>query len=293
MKNFKYLILFLSLIIIFEMTTSKDANAAACATTTGNIIDASEVPSGSGCSAANATQAYEVTVYAMYMCNTKPTAPTSSAVADLSNCSEVFVRTSGSTVSFASGEDVVLEGSFTKPPLGTYTHAYVKLDNVFGITSAMQFDASTAGASGTGVHCFTPTAGAQDAHEHRGTHSISVCAGTATTPGKFIETINHWGNPNTASHQPCIVDSTPTSSCGTEGAYLVDTNQFVSTGDNDTDALHGILPFDKPIKVTPQTNTLITRFSVTLGTQIADTSPSSGLQLYIGTGPFEIQLEVQ
>ena len=176
---------------------------------------------------------------------------------------EVFFKPDGSTVSFASGEDVVLDGSFTKPPVGTYTHAYVKLDNVFGITSAMQFDASTAGASGTGVHCFTPTAGAQGAHKQSGTHSISVCAGTATTPGKFTETINHWGNPNTASHQPCIVDSTPTSSCGTEGAYLVDTNQFVSTGDDDTDALHGILPFDKPIKVTPQTNTLITRFSVT------------------------------
>ena len=293
MKNFKVLVLFLSLITIFEIVTSKDVNAVACTTTTGDIVDASEVTSGSGCSAKNATKEYEITVLEIFMCKSKPTAPTTSARADLSKCSQIYANEKSTSVSFGAGEDVSLQGNFFKPPNGTYSHAYVKLDNVFGITSAMVFDASTAGASGTGVHCHTPTAGATGTHQQSGTHNISVCASSAATPGKFIETINHWGNPNTASHQPCIVDSTPTANCGTEGAYLVDTNQFVSTGDNDTDALHGILPFDKPIKVTPDTNTLITRFNVTLGTQIADTSPSSGLQLYIGTGPFEIKLEVQ
>ena len=292
MKNFKYLILFLSLITIFEITTSKDANAAACATTSGDIIDASEVSSGAGCSARNATKAYEITVLEIYMCTSKPTAPTTSAKADLSKCKKIFANEQSTSVSFGAGEDVVLKGNFFKPSDGTYTHAYVKLDNVFGITSAMVFDESATGASGTGVHCHTPTAGASGTHQQQGTHSISVCASSAATPGKFTETINHWGNPNTA-FKPCIVDSTPTASCGTEGAYLVDTNQFVSTGDNDTDALHGILPFTKPIKVTADTSALITRFNVSLGTQIADTAPTGGLQLYIGTGPFEMQFEVQ
>ena len=45
MKNFKILFLFLSLILIFEITASKEANAAACTVTNG-VYSETEIKSG-------------------------------------------------------------------------------------------------------------------------------------------------------------------------------------------------------------------------------------------------------
>ncbi|MDC1330152.1 hypothetical protein N8210_01305, partial [Pelagibacteraceae bacterium] len=62
MKNFKYFILFLSLITIFEITNSEDANAVtACATNSDGEIVYSTTPT-SGCIAVGKATNYEITV---------------------------------------------------------------------------------------------------------------------------------------------------------------------------------------------------------------------------------------
>ena len=135
MKNFKYFILFLSLITIFEMTNSKDAKAAACTVTNGVY---SETEIKNGCEAT--PDFYEIVIYKMYLCTSAPTIPTTSATVDLTNCSQVFNSAAGSTTNVSQGASVDLTGTYTRPPTGTYTHGYAMMDNTFGITASIQID---------------------------------------------------------------------------------------------------------------------------------------------------------
>ena len=58
MKNLKYFILFLSLILVFEITNSKDADADACTVTSGVL---SETEIKNGCEAT--PDFYEIIIY--------------------------------------------------------------------------------------------------------------------------------------------------------------------------------------------------------------------------------------
>ena len=82
MKNFKFLILFLSLITIFEITNSKDANAGACTVTNGVY---SETEIKNGCDAQ--PDFYEIVIFEMYLCTSAPTIPT---VVQAGILSEIF-----------------------------------------------------------------------------------------------------------------------------------------------------------------------------------------------------------
>ena len=135
MKNFKYFILFLSLITIFEMTNSKDAKAAACTVTNGVY---SETEIKNGCEAT--PDFYEIVIYKMYLCTSAPTIPTTSATVDLTNCLKYLIVLLALLQMFSQGASVDLTGTYTRPPTGTYTHGYAMMDNTFGITASIQID---------------------------------------------------------------------------------------------------------------------------------------------------------
>ena len=78
MKNFKYFILFLSLITIFEISNSKDANAVtACATNSDGEIVYATTPT-TGCIAVGKATNYEIIVKEIHLCTTAPVGPTTS-----------------------------------------------------------------------------------------------------------------------------------------------------------------------------------------------------------------------
>ena len=128
MKNFKYFILFLSLIFVFEITNSKDADAATCTVTSGVL---SETEIKNGCH--HTPESYEIVIFEMYLCTSAPTTPTTSATVDLTNCSQIFNNASGATANVSQGGSVDLTGTYTRPPDGSYTHGYARMDNTFGI----------------------------------------------------------------------------------------------------------------------------------------------------------------
>ena len=175
MKNFKYFILFLSLITIFEITNSKDANAVtACATNSDGEIVYATTPT-TGCIAVGKATNYEITVKEIHLCTTAPVGPTTSTPTDLSNCENILLNSSATATSFAAGEDVNIPGNFKRPSNGTYSHAYIKFDNVIGITAAMKFDTSiNGGGSGTGKFCRTIVS--SGTHQSGSSHDLSVCA---------------------------------------------------------------------------------------------------------------------
>ena len=296
MKNFKYFILFLSLITIFEITNSKDANAiTACTLTNGKIAKAS-LPAD-GCIAVGNTVAYEITVKSIDLCKTLPAMPTSLAPTDLSNCENVFLNAAGNSVSFAAGEDVTLTGTFKRPSNGTYPYAFVKLVNTWGITAAVEFDLSMNGMKrGSGVHCRT-IAGSTGDMEQSGSHEESVCGADYVAPGKFTETTMQFGDVGGSEpFRPCAIDGTvkipgDCVNTGNGNIYLVQSNDKLATASNNATGIHGILKPATAVKVTPSTSAIITRFDVTNGTALA--AVDSGAGVYIGLGPFDITISAQ
>ena len=112
MKNFKYFILFLSLITIFEITNSKDANAVPiCETDANSEIIYARTPA-TGCIAVGAATNYEITVKEIHLCTAAPIAPTTSTPTDLSNCENILTNSAATASSFAAGEDVTIAGTF-------------------------------------------------------------------------------------------------------------------------------------------------------------------------------------
>ena len=202
---------------------------------------------------------------------------------DLSNCENILTNSAATASSFAAGEDVNIAGTFTRPSDGTYTHAYIRFDNVIGITAAMKFDTSiNGGGSGTGKFCRTIVS--SGTHQSGSSHDLSVCASSETTPGKLTETLKQFGNAD-GTYRGCVKDGTvaaaSSGSCGTLGStngFLVDTDLKLATASSGVDDFHGILAFGTPQKITPNTTSFVVRFDVTNGAVTAKTgSGTSGI----------------
>ena len=277
MKNFKILFLFLSLILIFEITASKEANAAACTVTDGVY---SETEIKSGCEAT--PDFYEIVIYKMYLCTSTPTIPTVTAAADLTNCSQIFNSDAGATANVAQNSDVDLSGTYTRPPDGTYTHGYAMMDNTFGITAAIQIDGSMDGqASGSGVFCRT-VSGSGSHTKASGSHTDeSVCSATEVAAGKYTETLTHFGGSGDAWTK--VADAAPTPGSTIKG-LLVDSNGHLAANEGEVVKLEGLVGFANAITVTPNTTSLTMSFNLGEGMSL---NSAGADKIYMGSGPFE------
>lgn len=277
MKNFKILFLFLSLILIFEITASKEANAAACTVTNGVY---SETEIKSGCEAT--PDFYEIVIYKIYLCTSTPTIPTVTAAADLTNCSQIFNSDAGATANVAQNSDVDLTGTYTRPPDGTYTHGYAMMDNTFGITAAIQIDGSMDGqASGSGVFCRT-VSGSGNHTKASGSHTDeSVCSATEVAAGKYTETLTHFGGSGDAWTK--VADAAPTPGSTIKG-LLVDSNGHLAANEGEVVKLEGLVGFANAITVTPNTTSLTMSFNLGEGMSL---NSAGADKIYMGSGPFE------
>jgi len=277
MKNFKILFLFLSLILIFEITASKEANAAACTVTNGVY---SETEIKSGCEAT--PDFYEIVIYKMYLCTSTPTIPTVTAAADLTNCSQIFNSDAGATANVAQNSDVDLTGTYTRPPDGTYTHGYAMMDNTFGITAAIQIDGSMDGqASGSGVFCRT-VSGSGSHTKASGSHNDeSVCSASEVAAGKYTETLTHFGGSGDAWTR--VADAAPTPGSTIKG-LLVDSNGHLAANEGEVVKLEGLVGFANAITVTPNTTSLTMSFNLGEGMSL---NSAGADKIYMGSGPFE------
>lgn len=278
MKNFKYFILFLSLITIFEMTNSKDAKADACTVTNGVY---SEIEIKNGCEAT--PDFYEIVIYKMYLCTSAPTIPTTSATVDLTNCSQVFNSAAGSTTNVSQGASVDLTGTYTRPPTGTYTHGYAMMDNTFGITASIQIDGAMTGqAGGTGVYCRT-VAGSGN-HTSSGSHDDeSICSATEVTAGKYTETLTHFGGAGEPWERIAEADNINGTTASIKG-ILVDTNGHLAANEGEVDKLEGLVSFANAINVTSDTTSLTMSFNLGEGMSL---NRAGADVIYIGSGPFQ------
>ena len=222
-------------------------------------------------------------VYKLYLCTSIPTEPTTSSTVDLTPCSQVFNSDSGATASVSQGSEIVLDGTYTRPPIGTYTHGYAYMDNTFGITWAGELSASMTGMTGgTGVFC--GTVAGSGTHAKGSTHSnSSVCGASAITAGKFTETLAQFGSPS-ADFDPDAVRPDINDTTADIFGYLVDSNEHLAENTGEVDKLEGLVTFADPVVVTADTTSLSMTFNVGEGMHLSDDGSNN---LQIGSGPFQ------
>ena len=277
MKHIKYLFLILFTIFIFEMVNPNQAEAAC--TITDGVVSESDIDSGCDSNPA----LYEIVIYKLYLCTSIPTEPTTSSAVDLTPCSQVFNSESGATASVSQGSEIVLDGTYTRPPVGNYTHGYAYMDNTFGITWAGELSAQMTGMTGgTGVFC--GTVAGSGTHAKGSTHSnSSVCGASAITAGKFTETLAQFGSPSddfdSKAERPEI-NGTTASIFG----YLVDSNEHRAENTGEVEKLEGLVTFADAVVITADTTSLSMTFNVGEGMNLSDDGSNN---LQIGSGPFE------
>ena len=282
MKYTKYLFLILSTIFIFEMVNPYQAEA--CTVTDGVV--AKESGDGAdfiddGCDETPAL--YEVIIYKLYLCTSSPTEATTSSAVVLTPCSQVFNSSSGATASVTQGADIVLDGTYTRPPDGTYTHGYAFMDNTFGITWAGELSASMTGMTGgTGVFC--GTVAGSGTHAKGSTHTnSSVCGSSEITPGKFVETLAQFDGAEEDFLSKAQVENINGTTAAING-YLVDTNGHRASTTGEVDKLEGLVSFANPVVVTANTTSLSMKFNVGEGMHLVNGGSN---KLFIGSGPFQ------
>jgi hypothetical protein len=284
MKNFKYLFLVIGTIFVFEMVSFNKAEAA-CTVTADGIKKASSRADDSieeGCD--TVPDLYEIVIYKLYLCTSAPTVPTTSSTVVLTPCSQIFNNDSGATASVSSGKDIDIDGTFTRPPDGTYTHGYAYMDDTFGITWSGKISASMEGGTGgtSGVHCASVTG--SGTHREGSTHTNnSICGSSPITAGKFVETLNQFGGATDDFTATAEVENINGTTAKING-YLVDTSEQLATDTDEVVKLEGLVTFANPVIITPDTTSISIRFNVDVGMHVYRNSSS---KFMLGGGPFQ------
>ena len=284
MKNFKYLFLVLCTIFVFEMININKAEAAC--TVTSDVIKKTSTSNDDSIDEGCDTEPdlYEIVIYKLYLCTSSPTVPTTSSTVDLTPCEQIFNNDDGSTVSVISGQDINLDGTYTRPPNGTYTHGYAYMDNTFGITWSGEIASSMAGGTGSssGVHCASVTG--SGTHKKGSTHSNnSICGSSPITAGKFVETMQQFGGTSDDFTPTASVPEINDTAASIDG-YLVDTSEQLATATDDVVKLEGLVTFASPVVMTTDSTSISMRFNVAIGMHVYKNSSD---KFMLGSGPFQ------
>ena len=278
MKHIKYLFLVLCTIFVFEMISFNKAEAA-CTVTSGVVA---EDDIDNACD--TVPDIYEIVIYKLYLCTSAPTEATTSSTVVLTPCSQIFNSANGATASVTQNSDINLDGTYTIPPNGTYTHGYAYMDNTFGITWSGEIEASMTGMTGgTGVFC--ASVAGSGTHKKGSTHNnSSVCSSTDNlTAGKFVETMEHFGDPSNnflSKGEQSNINGSTASIIG----LLVDTNEHRAVNSGEVVKLEGLVTFANPVVVTTTTTSLSMKFNVGEGMHLNDGGSN---KLQVGSGPFQ------
>lgn len=146
--SYKYLLFLFALIALISF--SEIGNSAPETVVNRNVACATSIVVNTDCEAQPATQI--ITFHKVALCTALPTEPTITSATGLASCSTVFTNTTGAAVSVIKGEGVAPSGTFTDPPYGNYTFAYVEISPVLTYKANLVFTDTTfsSNASGTG-----------------------------------------------------------------------------------------------------------------------------------------------
>jgi hypothetical protein len=233
----------------------------------------------------------KITFFRLELCTEEPTGPTTSAVADRTNCETFFRNDSGSEVSIKKliGTQIGQDKDYNAIPYGTYTHGLVTMGSTFKFKSSVTFDGDVADNSSddTGEVCVTkePSTGASTIIYgfHTGldhANSNVDCTDDAVAAEILVGVNTMTMDGNDCFHLKKFVTSGPLID-----AYLiqsdgklhanVDGDDKVPAGtgcesgvSNGVTNIQGVMPFATPIEITPRTVGLQIEYNNTQGLKL-------------------------
>ena len=290
-SSYKYLLFFFTLIAL--ITFSEISNSAPATTVTrNNAACAATIPvNGTECEAQPTTQ--NIIFYKVAFCTALPTEPTGTTATGMTNCTTVFENTAGATVSIQKGTGTTPNGTFTDPPYGNYTFAYVELSPVVTYKSNLVLSNTNALSSTAvndtvagGVNCQTNGT----AYTHWGNLLGITCqteVGVAANTNVTLNSLDNNGELYAARFP------------GTNGntdVYLVKSNGTLATGST----LGGNLNVAKVIafvpitvNITPDTTSYNLLYNNTRGMTVWQNANGTKFNIGFSIAYFDMTFEVQ
>jgi hypothetical protein len=159
------------------------------------------------------------------------------------------------------------------------------MNNTFAITAKREFEVAYNGqVSGRGVYCATVD-GAGISSSTYDSIDRTICGDTTITAGTYTESL-------TSFSEPFLAVGTANNVAGTGAnitAYLVDSNEFLSTNDADVDTLIGVVEFATPVNITQETTNIDISFNVGAGMSV----DGIGGTMFFGGGPFQLTISTE
>jgi len=284
--NIKKIILFIAiqLAIFFPLASSA---VTSCTLSSGAITDTS------ACSTVPAIQ--QVTFYKASLCNAAPGTPTSATPIDLSSCTTVFESPTGATVNIEQGSvSLLTNGTFTKPPAGTYNYVYIEISPIMNVQISKTFTHTIYDTNNNtnGNTCWSLTSTSWSA---RSTTPLSTKCGSGAdgTLGLTTNKVNSLAGPGITYSQAFT-----TSQGKTLQAYmLTSSNKLASTAATDSfgdvSKLVGYIP--QTVTISDSTSELLVNYNNYQGASLDLYTGGGGhyiLERY-SSGPFDIYVTAQ
>ena len=296
-SSYKYSVFFFALIALIsfcETSNSSDQNEARASVCAATIpTDASD---WQWCSTQPTSQI--ITIYKVAFCPALPTIPTTTTAIGITNCKTVFENTAGARVSIVKSTGATPDGTFSVPPNGNYTYAYVELSHVITYKANLVFASSTLRSSsdifavtgGVGPNCHTN--GATNIYylgDVRGMTCTGAAVGNASETNVIVNSFSDSG----AAEYDGIISAGET--VGTH-VYLIQSNGKLASGSTTNNNVNvAKLIFLLPINatVTSDTKSYNLKYNNTRGVDILQLKTGDNYNVGVSASYFDMIFEVQ
>lgn len=275
MKNLYKIIYIFFFFFCFNFTDVKAETVPACSpnyTNASGEINLGAVPGYRACMTEAA--AYELTIYEVHLCTSEPTAPTAASAIVKPNCTLVFQNSAGSTINLSATGSESLVGETFKPPAGNYTHAYLKLDNVIGITGKVNFsDKAYDGqaSQGSGTTCATRDTAQENATSTANAQNTSLCGNSDITAGKKLIQLQSLDCCDGVVVARTTDNHNNINGSGQSGQpSLVDTNGLLITSEAQAEFIDYIATFGRTIVISDNLTNLNLSFNVSSALEVSN-----------------------
>ena len=284
--SYKYLLFLFALIALISFSeignsADQDGRDPVCAAT---------LVAGTRCETQPTTQ--NIIFHKVAFCTALPTAPTSTTTTGMTNCSTVFENTAGATVSIQKGIGVTPAGTFTDPPYGNYTFAYVELNPVITYKANLVFNnanaLSSAGA-GVGPNCHTNGTAYFYWDTLKGITCTGAAAGVAVDTTNTINSLDN----NAALY---IGSTTEGTNPGTTHGFLIKSNGTLATTSlsgtiGDVAKLVFVMPMTA--NITPDTTSFNLLYNNTRGMIVWQNADGGNFRTGFSAAFFDMVFQIQ
>lgn len=235
---------------------------------------------------------YGLTIYEIGLCTATPSAPSTDATLDMSNCQIVYVSDTGESVEVEDGVTRPLSGGqFTRPQIGTYTHAFFKIANRIDIRNSVEFSTTMTTIDGdSGSFCWSKTV--EISPDITTTDPLIECGTSAPAASDIGTTTDILGDFGTGEDAQTIRFVSIPVSTGTLTAYLVDADGHLPIEGEAVTHILAVQQFTTPPAVTATTTFMDLAFRVSQGMSVSVDEANLTRIGHFSSGPFAAQISV-